>query len=160
MKTQETNVTVGFYPKGDPGRRLFALWYFTPLLIMWTILGHTVLGFEQSWAQVVVGLVTGLSVQGLLEWVNAKTHGRPPRFQGGWPALADFLPPAIIPGLACAMLLYPNEHLWPIAFAVAASISSKVLIRAPLENGKTQHVFNPSNFGIVATLLLLPWVGF
>jgi hypothetical protein len=26
-------------------------------------------------------------------------------------------------------------------------------------DGKTQHIFNPSNLGIVATLLLFPWIG-
>jgi Na+-translocating ferredoxin:NAD+ oxidoreductase RnfD subunit len=34
-----------------------------------------------------------------------------------------------------------------------------VIFRAPVEDGKTQHVFNPSNLGIVATLLLFPWIG-
>jgi hypothetical protein len=34
-----------------------------------------------------------------------------------------------------------------------------VIFRAPVEDGKTQHVFNPSNLGIVVTLLLFPWIG-
>ena len=25
--------------------------------------------------------------------------------------------------------------------------------------GKSQHIYNPSNFAIVATLFLMPWVG-
>ena len=43
-----THATLNFYPRKDPRMRFFALWYFTILLIAWTILGDTVLGFEQS----------------------------------------------------------------------------------------------------------------
>jgi Na+-translocating ferredoxin:NAD+ oxidoreductase RnfD subunit len=62
------------------------------------------------------------------------------------------------------MLLYPGPRLWPIAFAAVVSIASKVLFRAPVGTDKkgqtiTQHFFNPSNFGITATLLLMPAVG-
>jgi hypothetical protein len=57
-------------------------------------------------------------------------------------------------------LLYPNERLWPVIFAVALSIGSKVILRAPVGNGHSQHIFNPSNLGVGATLLLFPEVGF
>ena len=50
MKTPAFNTTVLFYPNKNPKLRLFALWYFTALMIVWNILGHTVLGFEQSHA--------------------------------------------------------------------------------------------------------------
>ena len=71
----------------------------------------------------------------------------------------NFVPPEIIPGLACAMLIYPNARVSPVMFAAVLSIASKVIFRAPVGNGQTQHVFNPSNFGITATLLLMPSVG-
>jgi hypothetical protein len=58
------------------------------------------------------------------------------------------------------MLLYSNERLWPVVFAVTLSIGSKLIIRAPVANGHTQHIFNPSNFGVAATLLLFPDVSF
>jgi hypothetical protein len=58
------------------------------------------------------------------------------------------------------MLLYANERLWPIVFAVALSVGSKVLLRAPVGQGRTQHIFNPSNFGVALTLVLFPQVGF
>jgi Na+-translocating ferredoxin:NAD+ oxidoreductase RnfD subunit len=58
------------------------------------------------------------------------------------------------------MLLYPNEHVWPFVFATAVAIGSKVLFRAPVGNGCTQHFYNPSNLGVAVTLLLFPWVGF
>jgi hypothetical protein len=50
MKAKAFNTTVLFYPKNNPKLRLFALWYFTTLMIVWNVVGHTFLGFEQSWA--------------------------------------------------------------------------------------------------------------
>lgn len=46
-----------------------------------------------------------------------------------------------------------------MVFGVAVAICSKVMFRAPVAEGKTQHIFNPSNLGIVATLLLFPSIG-
>jgi hypothetical protein len=155
-----TNTTVLFYPKGNPKLRLFALWYFTILMIIWNILGHTVLGFEQSWLAPIVGVGTALVMQFLLEFVDARANQRELRFAGGVGNFLNFLPAAIIPGFACAMLLYPNKRLWPIAFAAALTIGSKVLFRAPVAPGRMQHMFNPSNFGVAATLVLFPQVGF
>ena len=154
------NTTVLFYPAKNPNLRLFALWYFTILMIVWNVLGHTVLGFEQSWLTPVVGVGTALFMQFLLECVDARATGRQLRFAGGPGNFLNFLPPAIIPGFACAMLLYANERLWPIVFATALSIGSKVLLRAPVAAGRTQHIFNPSNFGVACTLVLFPQVGF
>ena len=160
MKTPAFNTTVLFYPNKNPKLRLLALWYFTDLMIVWNILGHTYLGFEQSWAAPFVGVGSAILLQFLLEWVDATARNRELRFAGGWGNVLNFLPAAIIPGFACAMLLYANERLWPIVFAVALSIGSKVLIRAPVGQGRTQHIFNPSNFGVALTLVLFPQVGF
>ena len=160
MKTQMFNTTVLFYPNKNPKLRLFALWYFTILMIVWNILGHTFLGFEQSWASPLVAIGTAIFMQMFLEWVDAKAKNRELRFAGGVGPFLNFLPAALIPGFACGMLLYPNENLWPIVFAVVLSISSKVFFRAPVGNGHYQHIFNPSNFGVAATLLLFPQVGF
>jgi hypothetical protein len=159
MSTAPPITTLQFYPKRSAILRYFALWYFTTLLVAWNILGHTVFGFEQSWLHPLVGLATALTLQFLLEWVDARVNGRRPRFLGSTENFVNFLPPAIIPGLACPMLLYPNESLFPVLFAVGLAICSKVLFRAPVGNGKTQHIFNPSNLGITMTLLLFPWVG-
>ena len=46
MKPIETVTSRFFYPKGSPALRLFALWYFTTLISVWVILGHTVLGLS------------------------------------------------------------------------------------------------------------------
>ena len=160
MNAQAFNTTVLFYPKKNPKLRLIALWYFTILMVVWNILGHTYLGFEQSWAAPVVAIATAIFMQMFLDWVDAKARNREPRFIGGLGAFLNFLPAALIPGFACGMLLYPNGNLWPIVFAVVLSISSKVFFRAPVGNGHYQHIFNPSNFGVAATLLLFPEVGF
>jgi len=160
MQTPAFNTTVLFYPNKNPKLRLFALWYFTALMTFWNILGHTFLGFEQPWAAPIVGVGTAIAIQLLLEWVDARAKNREVRFAGGLGNFLNSLPAALIPGFACAMLLYPNERLWPIVFAVVLSIGSKVLLRAPVGEGRTQHIFNPSNFGVAATLVLFPQVGF
>jgi hypothetical protein len=151
--------TLQFYPKASALRRYFALWYFTLLLIFWNILGHVFLGFEQSHIQPLVGVATAIILQFLLEWIDARASNRKPRYAGSWADLINFLPPAIIPGLAVTMLLYPNERLMPLIFGVGVAICSKVIFRAPVGGGKTQHIFNPSNLGIVATLILFPAIG-
>jgi Na+-translocating ferredoxin:NAD+ oxidoreductase RnfD subunit len=158
MKATETISTLNYYPNRDPRRRYFALWYFTILLIGWTILGHAALGFEQSWAHPVVGVATAIFMQVLLTRIDAWATYRELRYRGRF-SFINSLPPAIIPGLACAMLVYPNDRLAPVAFAAALSIASKVFFRAPIGDGKTQHIFNPSNLGITVTLFLMPWVG-
>src|ERR1700722_1236097 len=159
MSTRE-NATLLFYPRQNQSLRLFALWYFAGLLIVWNVLGHTVLGFEQAWIHPLIGVGSALFFQIVLDWVDARSHHRAPRFLAGWRAWADFSPPAVITGLACTMLLYPNERVWPFIFATAVSIGSKVLFRAPVSKGRTQHFYNPSNLGVALTLLLFPWVGF
>ena len=58
------------------------------------------------------------------------------------------------------MLLYPNKRLWPVIFAVVLCIGSKLIFRGSVGEGRTQHIFNPSNFGVAATLLLFPDVSF
>ncbi len=159
MKSAETVTAFYFYPKQSERLRLFALWYFASLLTLGTIVGHTVLGFEQSWAVPLVGVGTACAMQLLLEWLDARAKNRPLRYNGGLFAFINFLLPAYIPGQAIAILLYPNERLMPIVFAAVLMIGSKVMFRAPMGEGRTQHFLNPSNFGIAVTLLLFPWVG-
>jgi hypothetical protein len=160
MTSRPFNATLLFYPRGNPKLRLFALWYFTTLMIVWNVVGHTVLGFEQSWATPLVAVATAIAVSMLLDWVDARAKNRDLRFTGSVGSFLNFLPACLIPGFACAMLLYPNERLWPVIFAVVLSMGSKVIFRAPVGHGHTQHIFNPSNFGVGATLLLFPDVGF
>ena len=160
MTTTAFNTTLLFYPRKNPRLRLFALWYFTVLMILWNVFGHTVLGFEQSWATPVAAIAAAVATSMLLEWIDARSKGRALRFTGSPGDFLDFLPACLIPGFACAMLLYSNERLWPVVFAVVLSIGSKLMFRAPVGNGHSQHVFNPSNLGVGATLALLPEVSF
>jgi hypothetical protein len=55
------------------------------------------------------------------------------------------------------MLIYPNEQLWPIAFASALAGGSKYIFRLKIGD-KYRHFLNPSNTGIAMTLILFPWV--
>ncbi len=146
---------------GSPGpaSRLAALRRFAVAITVLNVLGHTVLGFEQSWAQPLVALATGYGVELLLEAIGAWSERRTPSFRGGPLALVAFLLPAHITALAVSMLLYANDRLWVIAFATALGVASKTLIRVPVGGGRVRHCLNPSNTGIALTLLLFPWVG-
>jgi hypothetical protein len=138
--------------------RLGGLRRFAVAITVLNILGHAFFGFEQSFAQPVVALVSAYSVELLLELIDARCNRRPLRFLGGGPRkFVDFLLSAHITGLACAMLLYANERLGPVIFASVVAICSKCLLRAPAERG-TRHFFNPSNFGITVTLVTFSWV--
>jgi hypothetical protein len=138
--------------------RLGGLRRFAVAITVLNILGHTVFGFEQSIAQPLVALVAAYCTELLLELVRAWSLSLRPRFIGGFGRFVDFLLPAHITGLAVAMLLYANDKLWPVAFAVVVAIGSKEVFRLPKEKG-ARHFFNPSNFGITVTLLLWSWVG-
>lgn len=135
------------------GKRRFAV-----SITIFTILGHVWLGFEASYAQPIVAVLTGYAVQLLLEFVDAHAYGHSPRYQGGPVAFIDFLTSAHIAALSIAMLLYFNDRLLIVAFVVATAISSKYILRIRL-HGRWVHFMNPSNLAISLTLLLFPWVG-
>ena len=138
--------------------RFEALWRFALLITLYNLLGHAFLGFEPSWAQPLAALATAYSLALLFELVQAWSVGGRPPFLDGWRPLLNTLLPVHITAMAISMLLYSNERVMPIVFATAVALSSKVLFRAPLGE-KTRHFMNPSNAGIVTTLLLFPWVG-
>src|SRR4051812_45798861 len=138
--------------------RLAALRRFATAITILNLIGHTVLGFEQSYAQPLVSLLFAYLTELLLETLESRRLGQRPRFLNGGTAFIDFLLPAHISGLAVSMLLYANDRLLPIAFAAVVAIASKHLFRAGT-NGSRRHFFNPSNLGITATLLAFPWVG-
>jgi hypothetical protein len=144
-------------PSPQVDLRLAALRRFALAITVFNLLGHTLFGFEQSWAQPVVAVLSAYAMELLGELVTARAGGRRPRFLGGPRVLADFLLSPHITGLAVAMLLYANDRLLPMVFAACAAIGSKYLFRVR-SGGASRHFFNPSNFGITATLLSLPWV--
>ena len=65
---------------------------------------------------------------------------------GKWPHLAS----AYISGISVGILVR-SPAFWPYALCAAISITSKYVLRV---GGR--HIWNPSNFGIVAMLLLAP----
>ncbi|SDH76400.1 NQR2, RnfD, RnfE family [Sinosporangium album] len=134
-------------------KRSKALRRFAGSITLATVLGHTVLGFEQAYITPVVGVLVGLLTEFVLETVEAWAHRRPARYRGRPGETVDFFLPSYIGGLACAMLLYGNSHLMPTVLAVVVGVGSKYVFRV---NGK--HFLNPSNLGIAAVLVLFPWV--
>jgi len=94
--------------------------------------GSAALGFDLSAAH--VGLLLGTALAAQLAWTVAL---RLPAFEGK---------SALISGLSLCLLLRTRSPL-AAALAATAAISSKFLLRW---HGK--HVFNPTNFGIVAVL--------
>jgi hypothetical protein len=139
------------------GDRLAGLRRFAVAITALNVLGHLWLGFEPAWSYPVAGVLAAYATEVLLELVDALAMGRRPRFLSSERPV-DFLLSAHISGMAVSMLLYANQRVAPIAFAASAAIASKSLLRLRID-GKTRHVFNPSNFGIALTLLLFPSVG-
>jgi len=140
-----------------PDLRLPALRRFAIAITVLNLLGHTVLGFESSWAQLLVALFTAYGCELLLEIIEAKAQKRSPRFYGGLIPLLNFLLPAHITGLAIGMLLYANDQWLPFAFASAVAIGSKAIFTVPVGKSR-RHFLNPSNCGLTVSLLLFSWI--
>jgi Na+-translocating ferredoxin:NAD+ oxidoreductase RnfD subunit len=139
----------------DP--RSVALRRFGASITFLTVLGHTVLGFEQAYLTPVIAVLVALVTELLLETLDSWAGHRPPRYRDTPGKVVDFLLPAYIGGLACAMLLFANDRLMPTVLAVVIAVASKYLVRVRF-GGRVRHVLNPSNTGIVVVLLLFPWV--
>lgn len=138
--------------------RLAGLRRFAVAITVLNLLGHFVLGFEQSWAQPLVSLAVAYALELGLEWIDARINKRKPFYMGGRVAFIDFLLSAHITALAVSMLIYANDRLLPVAFASAVAIGSKRIFRVAVGKG-SRHFLNPSNFGITVTLLAFPWIG-
>lgn len=63
--------------------RLGGLRRFAIAITILNVLGHTWLGFEQSWAHPLAALATAYGMELLLEWLDASVQRRKPRFYGG-----------------------------------------------------------------------------
>jgi len=126
---------------------------------IFTILGHTVFGFEQSVAQVFVALLAGHSSALLFEWVDSRANNRTPGYAGGgWLKTVDFLLAPHMTSITMSFLLYVNQRLWVIALACVLAIGSKYVLRVK-QNGRLQHFMNPSNFAIAIILVAYQWTG-
>ncbi len=109
--------------------------YLAPILVtLVLIMGQLTFGFLESWSRTFLAIATSILVEMLL--------GR--AFSGAWPHLAS----AYVSGISVGMLVRSPEF-WPYALCAALSITSKYVIRV---DGR--HIWNPSNLGIVAMLVL------
>ena len=133
--------------------RLPALRRFALAITVLNTLGHTVLGFETSMAQVVVAVGTTYLVELLLEALGAWTERRRPAFVGTPGHFVDFMLPAHITGLAISMLLYAGDRLLPFFFAATIAMTSKAIFTVRV-GGRPRHFLNPSNTGLVVSIFL------
>jgi hypothetical protein len=109
--------------------------YLAPVLVtLVLIVGQITFGFLESWSRTMLAIATAM----LVELVLARL------FSGQWPHLAS----SYISGISIGMLVR-SPDFWPYALCSAISITSKYVIRV---DGR--HIWNPSNFGIVAMLVL------
>ena len=111
--------------------------YLAPILVTIVLLvGQVTFGFLESWSRTALAIGTAIVIELIL--------GR--LFAGKWPHLAS----AYISGISVGMLVR-SPAVWPYALCSAISITSKYVLRL---DGR--HLWNPSNFGIVAMLVLAP----
>jgi Na+-translocating ferredoxin:NAD+ oxidoreductase RnfD subunit len=111
--------------------------YLPPLFIT-TILvvGHFAYGILESYERTALAIVAALVTELVLGRI----------FFGKWLNLAS----AYISGISVGILIR-SPAFWPYALCSVISIMSKYVLRV-----KDRHLWNPSNFGIVALLILAP----
>ena len=111
--------------------------YLAPALITCVLLaGQISFGFLESWSRTFLAISTAIIVE--LVIVRA--------LYGKWPHLAS----AYVSGISVGILVR-SPAFWPYALCSAISITSKYVLRV-----QGRHIWNPTNFGIVAMLLLAP----
>jgi Na+-translocating ferredoxin:NAD+ oxidoreductase RnfD subunit len=123
-------------PEARPRRRFqIDHRYLAPVLVtLVLVVGQVTTGFLESWSRTFLAIATAIAT----ELVLARL------FAGRWPHLAS----AYISGISVGMLIR-SPVLWPYALCSAIAITSKYVLRV---DGR--HLWNPSNLGIVAMLVL------
>jgi Na+-transporting NADH:ubiquinone oxidoreductase subunit NqrB len=120
-----------------PRRPRFDPRYLAPALITCVLVaGQISFGFLESWSRTFLAISTAIIVELLI--VRA--------LYGKWPHLAS----AYVSGISVGILVR-SPAFWPYALCSAISITSKYVLRV---GGR--HIWNPTNFGIVAMLVLAP----
>jgi Na+-transporting NADH:ubiquinone oxidoreductase subunit NqrB len=111
--------------------------YLAPLLITCVlVVGQISFGFLESWSRTFLAIATAIVTE--LVVVRA--------LYGTWPHLAS----AYVSGISVGILVR-SPAFWPYALCSAISIVSKYVLRI-----RGRHIWNPTNFGVVAMLLLAP----
>jgi enediyne biosynthesis protein E5 len=109
--------------------------YLAPILVtIVLVIGQVTFGFLESWSRTLLAIAMAIAIEIVL--------GR--LFSGKWPHLAS----SYISGISVGMLVR-SPAFWPYALCSAISIVSKYVLRV-----QGRHIWNPSNFGIVAMLVL------
>ena len=109
--------------------------YLAPILVtVVLVVGQLTFGFLESWSRTALAILAAIATELVLTRL----------FTGAWPHLAS----AYISGISVGMLVR-SPAFWPYALCSAISITSKYVLRV---DGR--HIWNPSNFGIVAMLVL------
>jgi enediyne biosynthesis protein E5 len=120
-----------------PRRVRFDHRYLAPALITCVLLaGQLSFGFLESWSRTFLAIATAIIVELVVTRV----------LYGKWPHLAS----AYISGISVGILVR-SPAFWPYALCSAISIVSKYVLRV---DGR--HIWNPTNFGVVAMLVLAP----
>jgi enediyne biosynthesis protein E5 len=123
--------------QGARPTRRFDQRYLAPLLITCVlVVGQITFGFLESWSRTFLAIATAIVTE--LVVVRA--------LYGKWPHLAS----AYVSGISVGILVR-SPAFWPYALCAAISIVSKYVLRV---GGR--HIWNPTNFGVVAMLLLAP----
>ena len=155
-KQADPKAATGGGPRHDP-KVIMALRNFAISITVFNTAGYIFLGFEQPWLWPFAALLTGYTVELVLEKIGARVEGRAPRYAGGGTkGLMEFLYPAHITSLAINMLIYVNDQFWVLIFGVTVAVGAKWVLRVPIK-GRVRHYMNPSNFGIAVILVLFPW---
>lgn len=111
--------------------------YTPPLLITAILLGaHISFGILESYGRLLTAIGAGFITEAVLHRVIV----------GSWRNMSS----AYITGISVGILVR-SPFLWPYALCAMISIASKYVLRY-----KDQHLWNPSNFGLVAILILAP----
>lgn len=111
--------------------------YIPPMFITFILLmGHFLYGILESWEQTALAIAAAIVTELVLGRI----------FFGKWLNLAS----AYISGISVGILIR-SPALWPFGLCSVLSIMSKYVLRV-----KGRHLWNPSNFGICALLLLAP----
>lgn len=111
--------------------------YTPPLLITAILLGaHLSFGILESYGKLLTAIAASFVAEGILHRL----------ILGEWRNMSS----AYISGISVGILVR-SPFFWPYALCAAISIASKYVLRY-----KDQHLWNPSNFGIVAILVLAP----
>jgi Na+-translocating ferredoxin:NAD+ oxidoreductase RnfD subunit len=109
--------------------------YLAPAFITCILLaGHLSFGILESYPKTLLAIATSILVEMVLGRI----------FLGKWPHPAS----AYVSGISVGILVRSPAY-WPYALCSAISITSKYVFRV-----KGRHIWNPSNFGISAMLVL------